>query len=163
MKKMLIVLLLFLCFSVPCSADMYDVQISSCSLTFFDDWNFFEYTGEFEKLSSRDRMFYNALQDVIILSVFSDAHPLPQSTGAELFDSANSLMKAFQADDGSSIVTLGQVDKCPRLTIIDETDSLSTSQWFVFTGSEVIYIFIQSPDKYRVREYNSSLHTLQIQ
>lgn len=162
MKKTLFLLLVFCLIPAFCFADVTEFHFNSCTVLFFDDWGFVEYTENFEKLSSQDRMFYNPQGDVFLFSVFSDVNNLPQNKNTDLFTSANTIIKNFQALDGSSIVTLGEIDDYPRITIVDESDSLSKSQWFIFTGEEIIYIGFQSSDKYRTREYNSALYNTKI-
>lgn len=165
MKKTLFCMILLCLVPFVCLAELGDsfspVEIGSCQVFLHDDWGFLEYTEEFDRLSPYDRMFFNMEQDIIMLSVLSYAENLPHETPVQLFETANSLMKNFQSDN--SIVTLGQVDNHPRLTITDETEAESKTQWFVFSGEDVVYIGIYSPDKYRVRTYNSCLHYIQVQ
>lgn len=166
MKKLMFIAA-FLCF-LPflCLAEFsdsfYPVEIGSCQVFFHEDWGFVEYTGEFDKLSPYDRMFFNSKADIVMLSIISYAEHLPQNSKTELFETANSIIKSFKSEDGSSIVTLGQVDNCPRITIVDESDQQGKTQWFIFSGHDVVYIGIISSDKYQAREYNSCLYYTEV-
>lgn len=162
MKRMLTIFVLMCSVSVVCLASATDVEIGSCSICFSDDWGFVEYTGDFDKVSESDRMFFNVHGDVALLSVFSETNCVPHSTQTDLFISANKIIKSFQKEDGSSIVTLGEVDGYPRITIIDENESFSRTQWFIFSDNDVVYIGFQSPDKYRLRSYDAMLHNLNV-
>lgn len=169
MKRILCVLVLLCSLPLSSLASVSQVEIGSCSVSLFDDWEFTEYTGEFDKLSSHDRMLVNPDGDVILFSILSDWDEEvnrtinPHENNADLFVFANEIIKSFMAKDGSSIVTLGEIDGYPRITIIDESEEESKTQWFIFSDYDVVYIGMYSHDKYQLRIYNTALHDIKVQ
>ena len=161
MKRIFLFLLLFLAVPFMCVADTY-IEFEPCTLPLYDEWGFKEYTNLYKDSLGYDRVFFNNQQDCIVLSSYPDVHPSQYENNTDLFVIANTIMKGTVSSDGSSIVTLGEIDGYPRLTIIDETEESSSTQWFVFTDDCISYICIISPDKYRLRAYDTNLHNLLI-
>lgn len=161
MQRILLFLLIFLAVPFMCVADTY-IEFESFTLPLYDEWGFKEYTDQYKDSLGCDHVFFNNQQDCIVISSYPNVRPSQYENNAALFVITNTIMKETISSDGSSIVTLGEIDGYPRLTIVDETDESSSTQWFIFTDECISYIGIISPDKYRLRSYNTNLQNLQI-